>query len=807
MQRLATLGWVFGVFASTASAAAPGLGEWLLDLGRDYPLSAQAGASDADAMITLLLMQAATRIDPQLTEGYYWQYDMQLALGREDEARAAIAQYVRSRPEDAAAQLRWIESALAKLQTSEERATFCRQYMKREGLPSSTIGDLHRQLAEYHWNRAESGPAAEHAKAALQADPFNFLARQLLQAIEHRENDAASRLELALWLLRVNPADAPAAQRVGEILVDAGMPREAGPWFEHAIALSRMLPPGRPPVSLSLSRVRASIASQDLGAAKAELQKVLEVDPENIEARLVEVRLATLQADRATAQAAIDRITVRWRTMMATGEPVPPRTLAELAWTLIHDMDDAAQAMSVARALIEEPSARVVARRALGAAQLRAKQWDAARLTLEPVAGSDEWSSLLLAQALLQVGDKPGADQRLRTLATQPVDAELAGDLRRVATAAAIEMPTTQPAPRVLADLLSAFPRELLDYPAHPDKYLSAIWSIEPREPGPGDPWVCTLELKNKGSFPIVIGPAAMLAPEVLCSLQARGDQERSSGPTLRVVLHGPSVLKPGETLRTKQNLLVGPLRASMIGTPQVTHQVELTSVLNPLRLVDAQGRDTWAPAPGGFVIETLKFTRAGVVATAEQVRTLLGESQSSDVSTRLKATRLLAMLLAESQHLSAGRLKYAVRKVDAVQLQAAVLARVGDTDATIRAHVAEMARWIVLDKAVTKAFEPLVNDGNWLVRGLISRALTDHKAEAFKSVLSNRSRGDGDEWVRRLSSALQQRAVTPDSRPAEAAPAASRPASTLPPAAKATPGDIPTAPPPAAGPPIALPQ
>src|SRR5688572_9677128 len=82
--------------------------KWLVDLGRDYPLSPQAALSDADAEITLLFMQAASRLDPQLAEAYLWQYDMLLSLGREAEARKILGEYVRLQPDDVAAQLNWI---------------------------------------------------------------------------------------------------------------------------------------------------------------------------------------------------------------------------------------------------------------------------------------------------------------------------------------------------------------------------------------------------------------------------------------------------------------------------------------------------------------------------------------------------------------------------------------------------------------------------------------------------------------------------------------------------------------------------
>ena len=85
---------------TAAGVEARSPGKWLVDLGRDYPLTPQAGLSAVDAEIALLFMQAAARAEPQLGEAYRWQIDLLRVLGREDEVRRVLEAYVRLAPDD-----------------------------------------------------------------------------------------------------------------------------------------------------------------------------------------------------------------------------------------------------------------------------------------------------------------------------------------------------------------------------------------------------------------------------------------------------------------------------------------------------------------------------------------------------------------------------------------------------------------------------------------------------------------------------------------------------------------------------------
>jgi tetratricopeptide (TPR) repeat protein len=577
---LAILALSAGAFGQPRST-----GKWLVDLGRDYPLSPQAGLSDADAEITLLFMEAASRVEPDLAEAYRWQYDMLTALEREAEARESLARYVRLMPADISAHLQLVALTVDVHQTAEVRADACRTLLEEGNLPKPVTSDLHRRLAEYYYNRGEEDRVRSEAESALADYPFNFAARRLLNAVSAGEQTAVDRVRFCLSVLECSPASAEVAWQLGNELRELGLGVEADRWYKHAIDMYGLIPPGK----------------------------------------------------------------------------APPELLA---------------------------------------------------------------------------------DQAAAVATTRPAEAD---DVQ---------------------GLLKAFPRQVLDYPSRPDKYLSlSLHGLAPEMP-PGAPWRCTFILRNIGTFPICFGQNMMVVPEVLCEIQARGDQVRTSGPTLRVSLHRQLRLMPGESIEVSQTLDVGAIRSAMIGTPQRAHDVTVTAVLSPIALQTTEGQEVWTAGPGGLMARPLSFRRTSFIPSDEQFNLLVARTRSGDMRKRIETTERLAMLLGEHQHLAAGRLDYPHRPIDADAARAAIFDRVNDPDWPVRAHLAESLRWFALDKWATQKALPLRRDSHWLVRGLALRTLTDHHGEKMRPMLQTHIDTDPDEWVRRFAAALMAR-MEPETQPA----------------------------------------
>lgn len=309
--------------------------------------------------------------------------------------------------------------------------------------------------------------------------------------------------------------------------------------------------------------------------------------------------------------------------------------------------------------------------------------------------------------------------------------------------------------------MLAGFPLAVLDYPFNPSKYLSLTWEVPQRELAAGEPWRCTVRLKNVGTFPITFGAERMLVPDLLCSVTSRGDQTRTSGPTLSLSLHRRLRLVPNESIERTWTLDVGLIRAGMIGTPQMTQQVEVAGVLSPVRLELDNGLEAWVPSIGGMTVPVLRFRRVAFQATPDRVQAAVRQSQSQHVPERIAGLKLLSMLLAEHQHIAAGRLRYSARRIDAPLVQRAILARANDSDWQVRAHLAECMRWFTLDSGATQTATRLLSDAHWLVRGLAVRMLADQHREKFLPVLQRTAESDPDEWVRGMAGALAERLTT----------------------------------------------
>lgn len=717
-----------GTFLGAASAWAGPLptGAWLVDLGRDYPRTPQSGVSDADAEITLLYMQAAGRVDPALAEARLWQYDMLVALNRPDAAREALASYVRLAPADIAAHLTWVSLEIERLQTAESRADFCTRHLATPGLPGKVASDLHRRLAEFHWSRGERDQALSAANAALDAYELNFVARQLLEQIQPpQEPSRTAELDGLLLALSAGPNDPYLARAAADELMRLNLPEPAARLYAHAAKVLQLFDP-----------------HGDLAQALADHATALYADGRESEAR---------EQIEASAR--------QWKLLLERhAGDLDPALTAQMAWFFAFHEPQAGEAERLARlARTQEPDL-IVARRALGSALRQLNRLDEARTELSDIAGQDVAAAAELVLALSAAGDKEQAAQVLGRAATQPADPDGYLALARAADRAGVAPPAREPIPAEAARTAKAFPWQVLDYPLHPDKYVSLKLDVPRKELPPGEPWLLTVRLRNTGPFPITVGPGMMLLPDLLVGVETRGDRPRTTGPTLRFSLDRTPRLMPGESVEVTHTIDLGVIRSGMIGTPQMAHEVTVNAVLSPISFIDEQGQEIIAPAVGGLLAPPLEFRRLSFEPTADNLRELVAGLQSAEVMDRIRSLEVLTMLLAEHQHLRSGTLKYEARPIDAPGIQALILGMAKDADWQVRARLAECLRWIGLDAAGRSTGNDLLNDAHWLVRGLAMRVFADHYRAKAQPVLSQAAAEDSDEWVRRLAAALGAR-------------------------------------------------
>ncbi|HOM51759.1 MAG TPA: HEAT repeat domain-containing protein [Phycisphaerae bacterium] len=715
-------------------------GAWLVDLGRDYPRTPQAGVSDADAEITLRLMEAAARVQPDLAEAYLWQYDMLVALDRMNAARQALGRYVRLQPDDIAAHLDWVSLEIERLQTAEERAEFCTNHLKSPGLPPSVASDLHRRLAEFHLNRGERDAAAAELEASINAYELNFTARNLRKTLR-KENDSmagAPSLDDLLLALSACPNDPALARSVADRLMELGLPEAAERLYAHVVALLRQFDP-----------------EGELAIALTDYAMALQVTEKSSQAR-----------------EQIEEAAKVWKQLLAEQKgDLAPELTGYMAWFYAFHQSQPREAEKLARLALAELPDLIVARRALGSALRQLGRLDEAQAELAPIADLDTAAAAEYALTLAAARETDAAKEALGKATTRPADPLSRIIVRDAVPKVGIEYPATRSAPPEAARTVKAFPWEVLDYPLNPRRYLSLSFHMPRAEMPPGEPWLLTVRLTNIGPFPITLGAGMMVSPDLLLTVETQGDRPRTSGPTLRFSLNRTPRLNPGESVEIAHTVDLGVIRSGMIGTPQIVHDVTVRGVLSPISFLDAQGQEVVVPAPGGFAADPLKFKRTAFVPTDDNMGKLMSRLRSADALDRIAALELLTPLLAEHQHVAAGRLKYSARPIDAAALQAAILGMASDSDWHVRARLAECLRWFGLNKAAVDTVNALLNDSHWLVRGLAMRTLADHYGPKAQPVLSQAAQADPDEWVRHLAAALNARIA------AAAAPPAPQPA------------------------------
>ncbi len=739
-------------------------GRWLVDLGRDYPLTPQASLTDADGEIALLLMEAAARVAPELASAYRWQYDLLAALDRPEEARQALAAYAERRPGDVAARLQWVELAARTLQDADARARFCARYLERGDVPDSLASDLRRRLAEYHYERGEFGRAEIEASTALRLYPFNLSARLLLQEMRSSRPTPAQRVEVLLAILAMSPGRVDAAWELGDLLMAHRLPLEAEKWYRHAARVIQKVPEQAPPVELYVARCHALLEGGELDQADAIAADLLGREQGAVELYGIRSRVAARQGRAEAARSQIDAAAAAWTSILGDSPgALPPGVLASAAWFFAEEDPQPAEAAKLARAALAEQPDSILAKRALGSALRQQGDLDGARKALEPGALADAATGIAYARVLHAQGETAAAADHLRRAAELPMTGELFEVVTALMKQWEVPVPETQPAASDIRALLDRFPSQVLDYAVEPEKFLRL--RVEPAREvlAPGEPWSCTVVLENVGPFPVTIGQEMMVSPDLLCRIESRGDRMRTCVPPVRIGLGERPQLLPGDALKVIETLDIGSLRPAMIATAQVTHEVEVTAVLNPLYLSSEDGRERLVPGIGGMSVGSVRLRRAGLNAGEDTVRGLIARAQSGRPEERAEAMERLAMLLAESQHLAAGRLRYSARPVDAGAIQSAVLSRSEDADWQVRARLCECLRWFSLDDAASRTAIGLAGDAHWLVRGLALRSLADHHRDRFDAVrpiLERCAAKDEDAWVRRMARALLDRAA-----------------------------------------------
>ena len=728
-------------------------GKWLVDLARDYGHSVKGPPSLPDVQIALTLLRAAARLEPNLPEPYWWQAELLDDLNRPDEALAALERYVRLDPNDLTERLRWIGLKVNALQTVEARREFIEAQLIRDAANPLILSDAHRRLAEIALARADQNAARMHMEAALRLTPGDITANRLAPTILPGSDDPAAQVRRTLHLIAATPMQVDLVWTLGNLLDDLSLHREAQSWYAYALDVFRAAHPGTDPPSeylLDLAESRAD--SGDLEAALKDCTESLRIDPAYVPARLL---MADILRKLGRAEAAQEQIrTVADRYAKMADQVITSRDAhqaAEMAWFYAYYGPQPEQAIQFARITLASFPDHPIARRAHGFAALAKGNHAEAERVLKDLAPSDPMAAIGLARTYLATNRPrdavPILQHAVRFRSTGFAHDEIARMLR--------DNGQSVPPPPDHADvrkILAEFDRAPLEYYKQPTKFLRLTARFLQPRMTLTDPWYVLFELSNLATFNITLGNEGMLRPLLLLSVETTGDQTRRFTHYMLVHLNRLGVLEPGKSVRLLQTIDIGPLRQIMTITPQVTHEISLSGLLDAVQFPDGR----WGHHLGGFDAPLAKATRLAVHPSPQKMAELKADLASDQPDRVLNAATVLSSLLAEQEALRDGTLNYQAVPIDPTDLwrEWTDAATRRGHDPIHRARLIESLRPAKLPDRAIQALAPFLSDDHWLVRLTTAWILAHKQGPTFAGVARRLTQNDPDPLVRDLTAA-----------------------------------------------------
>lgn len=772
--------------------------ELLVDLARDYGLNQRGQQTSADVQHVRTLLQAALRLDPRLTDAHAWLYELAVLSGDQAGVAHAVTGMLEADPTNEGAFALWLAAGLRAQQTVENRSEWL-QAVAASRRPPALLAMVRIELARLALERMDLPAARQELAQALELEPGSAEAATLaLQTLDERAS-ATERLRVTLRELQNNPLASDAAWHVGLVLDAYGYAEDAGRFFDYARALQQSQPPGRVTAPLLLALARNRLARGQLDEAIEYARQAISADPAGA-AEPGMYLYYLLKRDGRVAEADSVRASLAKR-FAALAEPRdwPVNEVAQAAW--FYCTIDPQPHLALPRA--EEAHARapgdVFVRRVLGWAQALNLKNDEARRTLEPIAAQDAFAAYHLARLLLEAGSEADAQRVVDALDPKPV-AGPAWDLlhslnslppgrptdsRPVATTEPTTEPASQPATfsatspssqpdpvasiRIavqshpeLAQVLAEFNAEVLKFREAPATYLEARAVPDDLSPGPGEPWWVTFSLSNCATFPITLGPDAMANPVFLVSLSMEGDQQRSYPAFMTVGLDQVRILHPGQTVRVRRTVDVGPVRLAARQAPQQLQRVTLQVLLDA-----EQGSDgRWRATAAGQTLRPVYFNRVPAASGREGLAAMFSALAGDSDAARVRAIEVLAELWGERQRANLRKLAYEPMPVPVDRIRPALLSMLESDSWELRVRTLEALQTVGLDRAMVDSVAQCLDHPHWLVRMMALRVLA-RQGQVFADRAGSMARNDADELVRALAASYLAKWTVATSQPA----------------------------------------
>ncbi len=763
MGIVAVLGGVADAAAAEPTSASSQAAERLLLDARDRVRSATE-VRDPRVALASVMLAAAERLDPNALDVQHALLDLARLQADEQAFDARVRAMFERDPNDAAIAAAWLDTQMRGARSVEERE---RKLLALFGTPAH--GRLLRalaavELAQVAHERLEGERVTEWLDRAEALQPHLPATHETRWRLLDAGATPLKRLTTGLGLLSQQPGRVDVAWAIGEMLLEAGLPRNGLRLLEYARA--GLHAAGLPMSSNQVMLLaRAAIMLGDLDEAASILWESLERDPQRVDLAFLLHWVLEARGLVGPAQQVRDALAERFD---AVRDPNawPANEAAQAAWFHLRLDPQPARALMLAKHAYKASRGDPFTQRVYGFALAESGQTDRARELLAPLADRDPFAARRWLE--LTVGNADAAERRAaveRRLNEAPLFGP-AADYVRGSGSTTQPTPTSAPAAGSVGATLAAELRELgLE---DPNALLAPrlVVRIEPASPSVavGEPWRVWVELTNRSAWPTALGSEFGVNPLVGIQVSMEGDRPRTDAALQTVDFIRYAVLAPGQTVRRQLRIDRGPVHRAARQTAQQLQRVELRPILDPRR---TEG-DGWRAGLESAEALSGVFNRKPVDPSPPRIADLLGRAARGD----LVAIRATAGLLSEQQLLALGRVRHQPRLISASELRRTLLVALQHADPLVRAGALEALGICGLDAPLVAAAEARLVDEHWLVR-LRALGLLSRQGAAFADVAAARSGADDDPTVRAFASALERFLRVPE---AESEPEVSLP-------------------------------
>lgn len=719
--------------------------ELLVDLARDHGLKRRGQQTAMDVQHVRTLLRAAARLDGDLVSAHTWLYELAALGGDEREAGRALAELVKADPTNERAFSLWLGAGVRAQQTAEARAEWLEAVVEAQR-PPAMEAMVHVRLARLALEQMDPAKARESLKRALELDPASLEAAELtLQSLDEKAG-GAERLRAELRVLGLNPLSADSAWRVALLLDRYGFAADAARLYLYSEELFRSMHQRGPlPGAFRLDVARNRLAVGKPEDAISIAREVIATDPlRAAEAGILLHYVLASSGFTTMAESSAQQLARRFSSLRDPAKS-PVNEVAQAAWfyCVIESQPD--RALMLAESAAERAPDDTFVRRVLGWAQARFGRSEEALAVLEPIASRDPYAAWMAARLFREAGDEFRALATVASLEPVPTVGP-AADLLREAELVSSTMSPAERYPDVLA-VLQEFDAAPLLFLGDPARFLEARIELDDRSPAPGEPWWAEFWLTNQGPFPITLGPDAMVNPVFVLSFRIEGDRERVYAGLLSVSVDRVQALQPGQTVRARQTLDIGPLRHVSRFTPQHLQRITMEAILDAERDVDGN----WRPRPGGQVLRPVYFNRIPVAGGRDAINALFGIVAGDLGSRRWHAIELLGELWGEQQRAALKRLSYEPEQLSAGRIQGVFADLLASDEWEVRIRALEALEAVGLNREMVAAVEACLEHEHWLVRLMALRVL-GRQGPAFSERAADVAQRDPDELVRALA-------------------------------------------------------